>query len=255
MMEETTGEAEPKVCIPPRAVNEPLPLVILWDIDGTLLSSDGAGKFAMEQTFRDLFGVHAALREVELAGRTDEAILEDAAAVAGLTLSAGEAESFRTHYARVLADELASPRRAPRALPGVEHLLATLDSDRRFVSGLLTGNWRDSARIKLASVGLGSRFAFGAFAGDAPAREGLLPVALERASRCVGRKVPAHRAIIVGDTPRDVSVATAHGARAIAVATGPHSFRELAATRADLVVEDLGDPAVMTNLSLWSDEA
>jgi phosphoglycolate phosphatase-like HAD superfamily hydrolase len=252
MRTDSTGtQAEAKVCGAAGPVNAGTPLVVLWDIDGTLLSSDGAGRWAMEQAFSELFGVDSALSDIELAGRTDEAILLDAARSAAVTLGDDDRAEFMARYAGILKDELASGRRAPRALPGVEPLLSTLASDPRFTSGLLTGNWRHSAYIKLAAVGLASWFPFGAFAGDAHAREDLLPIALERAEWLSGARVPACRAAIVGDTPRDVRVATTHGARCIAVATGPHTADELSRTGADLVVDDLTDRRVMAALAEW----
>ncbi len=227
MRKETTGHGETKVCSPEGSVNAAVPLLLLWDIDGTLLSSDGAGRWAMEQAFRELWGVEEALAGIELAGRTDEAILEDAARAAGLRLSDRDREVFRRRYARVLEEELRGGRRKPCALPGVTSVLEALDGDGRFVSGLLTGNWRESGFIKLAAVGLDRWFAFGAFAEDAPTREALLPVALDRASALWGLRLPARRAVVIGDTPRDVSVAKACGARSVAVATGPHGVEAL----------------------------
>lgn len=240
-----------KVCSLAKPVNAAGPLVVLWDIDGTLLSSDGAGRWAMEQSFRDLFGVRCALRDTELAGRTDEVILMDSARAAGLTMTSDDQAAFRSHYARLLEAELTCGWRTPLALPGVVPLLAALADDFRFISGLLTGNWQHSAYIKLASVGLADWFSFGAFAGDAPTREDLLPVALRHASQHTGTTAAPHRAVIIGDTPRDVSVARAHGAHSIGVATGPHTSEELNQAGADVVVDDLTDPRVMTVLADW----
>lgn len=249
---DTSGAlVDAKVCETARPVNAVTPLALLWDIDGTLLSSDGAGRWAMETTFRELFGVDSALQEVELAGRTDEVILLDAARGASRILTEDDRARFRAHYTRLLAHELASERRRPCALPGVERLLGVLEGDARFVSGLLTGNWRASGMVKLESVGMASWFSFGAFAEDAVTREDLLPVALRRAGVFTGLAIPECRAAIIGDTPRDVAVAVAHGARCIAVATGPHPREELARTGADLVVDAMTDPRVIEALAEW----
>lgn len=251
---DTTGAlVEAKVCDRAEPVNAGTPLALLWDIDGTLLSSDGAGRCAMELTFSELFGVDSALRAIELAGRTDEAILLDAAFRASRVLTDADRARFRAHYARLLASELASDRRQPQALPGVRGLLAALVDDSRFTSGLLTGNWRASGLIKLESVGLSSWFSYGAFADDSAKREDLLPIALGRAGALAGVAIPSFRAAIIGDTPRDVAVALAHGTRCIAVATGPHSRDELAGTGADLVVDDMTDPRIMATLAEWYD--
>lgn len=232
------------------AVNAP-PLVVLWDIDGTLMLSDGAGQWSMEQAFMELFGVPHALRGIPQAGHTDEAIFAAACQAAGLSLTEAQKDLFRQTYGRILREVLASGRRSPRALPGVTELLERLTQDPRFLNGLLTGNWRETGVVKLASVGLDGWFAFGAFGDDAQTREDLLPVALRRAAALTGLALPAHRAVVVGDTPRDVAVALAHGAFSIGVATGPYSRDELARAGATLAVQDLTDPAVRTALASW----
>jgi phosphoglycolate phosphatase len=230
------------------------PLLLLWDIDGTLLSSDGAGRGAMARAFLELFGVPNALDGLELAGRTDEAILLEAVRLAGVDASTEDLGQFRDRYYDFLREELSSPRRSPRALPGIIDIFKTLNMQPRYVSALLTGNWKTSGYFKLSSVGLAEQFPFGAFGGDASTREGLLPLALERAKDAIGSVIPACRAVVIGDTPRDIAVAKAHGAKSIGVATGIHSLEELAAAKPDRAVKTMVDPLVLTTLALWLDE-
>jgi phosphoglycolate phosphatase-like HAD superfamily hydrolase len=234
--------------------NDQQPLLLLWDIDGTLLSSDGAGRGAMARAFLELFGVPRALDGLELAGRTDEAILLEAVGQTGVQASQKQLECFRNRYYDLLQDELSSPDRSPRALPGVLHVLETLKAERRYVSGLLTGNWKTSGYIKLSAVGLAEQFTFGAFGGEASTREDLLPLALERARKVAGSAIPANRAVVIGDTPRDIAVAKAHGAKSIGVATGVHSCEELRMADSDCVLENMTHLRVLETLSLWLEE-
>ncbi len=226
-------------------------LVVLWDIDGTLMWSNGAGRAAMERAFVTQFGIHDALKGIELAGRTDEAILLDAMGRCSVEVQETMVSQFKTLYYSFLEVELNLSRRTPWVLPGVVTALQGIEADSRFISGLLTGNWRTSAYTKLGSVGLERWFSFGAFGGEAPSREALLPLALERAAQVSGEAIPPQRAVIVGDTPRDVAVGKAHDAKTIAVATGLHSSDELAATSPDLLLGDLSGHELQQSLRLW----
>ena len=230
------------------------PLLLLWDIDGTLLSSDGAGRGAMARAFLDLFGVPNALDGLELAGRTDEALLLEAVRLAGVVPSTDDLAQFRNRYYDFLREELSSPRRSPRALPGIIDVFKALSMQPRYVSALLTGNWETSGYLKLSSVGLAEQFTFGAFGGEASTREGLLPLALERAEAITGSAIPASRAVVIGDTPRDIAVARTHGAKSLGVATGVHSREELRVAHPDYVVETMEDPRVLRTFGRWLDQ-
>ena len=148
-----------------------------------------------------------------------------------------------------------SSTRRPEPLPGIPSLLRSLDEDERYLCALLTGNWETSAYIKLGSIGLGKWFSFGAFAGEAPSREDLLPIALKRAQEYSGHNTfsPTQVAVI-GDTPRDVAVARAHGAKSVAVATGIHSYGDLEAASPDLLLEDLAGSEIKETLAIWARE-
>ncbi|MEJ2187536.1 MAG: haloacid dehalogenase-like hydrolase, partial [Gemmatimonadota bacterium] len=163
---------------------------------------------------------------------------------AGLDDSAidGRFDSLWSVYLRELAAELSQASHRTRVLPGV---VAPLDELARrrddVVLGLLTGNIEEGARLKLASCGLGGRFALGAFGSDDEVRDRLGPVAVERARDLLGITFQGADIVVVGDTPRDVQCARPVGARAVAVATGRHTVAELAEAGADAVLQDFSD--------------
>jgi phosphoglycolate phosphatase-like HAD superfamily hydrolase len=213
--------------------------LVLFDIDGTLVQTAGAGVRGMNAAFAQLHGWGRALDDVPIAGRTDRVIVRDAFRRGGVEAGDGQIAALRETYVGHLLTEM---RRAPEGpfgvLPGVESLIATLAGRADVVVGLLTGNFERGAAVKLRHFDLCDAFAFGAF-GDAHLdRRDLVPVALASA-RQAGYDVPAARTVIIGDTPLDVDCAHAHGARAVAVATGLYDADVLAATGADLTVMTL----------------
>lgn len=224
--------------------------VVLFDIDGTLITSGGAGLRALASACADVFGVPNALDGVSTAGRLDPLIIRDALAEAGFEQPSPEVfERFVTTYCGHLRDELRTS--APQAvLPGVADLLEVLMTRDDVGVGLLTGNFSVSARIKLDHFGLSRFFEWGAFGEDGPSRSHLVPVALDRAARFGWSPARADHVLVIGDTPHDVECAHAHGAVALAVATGTFDREALQRTGAEIVVEDLTDPAVVLR---WAD--
>ena len=214
--------------------------LLLFDIDGTLVLTGGAGKRAMTRAFEELFGVPEALASISLAGRTDEFIFARALELAGVTSSEAQAREFRARYVARLQEEIQHPGDGHHGpLPGVEPLLEVFDAMPDVHLALLTGNYRDGARIKLDRFGLWERFAWGAFGDDAADRNALVPIALSRAAaRAVPVPAPDH-VVVIGDTRYDVECAKAGGVRAIGVATGSTPADVLRAAGADLVVDDL----------------
>jgi phosphoglycolate phosphatase-like HAD superfamily hydrolase len=208
--------------------------VILWDIDGTLLSTGGAGREALDIAFEELFGVPQAFVAVSFGGRTDLGLIGEAFERAGLPMPEDAAprlhDRYVGHLRRLLADR---PGRA-KLLPGLPVALA--QTAPRAVNALLTGNWRAGAAAKLGAVGLWESFRFGAFADDAADRNALVPIARRRAQ---AHGVTPGRVIVIGDTPHDVACARAGGAVAVAVCTGWSSREELVACGPDLLIEDL----------------
>lgn len=216
--------------------------LLLFDIDGTLLLTGGAGKRAMERAFLDLFGVADALAGVSMAGRTDRWLAELALTRHGIEVSSAHLEAFRARYVDALEASIHEPGAGRRGLlPGVEPLLDRLAGREAWHLALLTGNYRDGARIKLSHFGLWDRFAWGAF-GDQHAERGALARSAVDAAPAQGvRLADARHAVVIGDTPFDIACARAAGASVVAVATGHHSREELAGCAPDLLVDDLTD--------------
>jgi phosphoglycolate phosphatase-like HAD superfamily hydrolase len=214
--------------------------LLLFDIDGTLVLTGGAGKRAMNRAFEETFGVADALARIPLSGRTDEFIFARALELAGVSASEAQARGFRARYVALLQEEIQQPGTGHHGvLPGVEPLLEVLDAMPDVHLALLTGNYRAGARIKLGRFGLWERFPWGVFGDDAADRNALVPIALARAAeREVPVPAPGH-VVVIGDTAFDVECAKAGGVRAIGVATGGTTTDGLRQAGADLVVDDL----------------
>ena len=216
------------------------PRLLLFDIDGTLVLTGGAGKRAMDRTFEELFGVADAFADVSMAGRTDRWLVEYALARHGIEATPDRLERFRARYLALLESSIGEAGRGRRGLmPGVVEALARLRALDHAHLALLTGNYADGARIKLAHFGLWDQFAWGAFGDDHAERDALARAAVADATaRGVRLADPAH-AVVIGDTPFDIACARAAGARVVAVATGGHTLEELRAHEPDLALDDL----------------
>jgi phosphoglycolate phosphatase len=213
--------------------------LILFDIDGTLILTGGAGGRAMTRAFADVFGVPDAFDGVPFPGRTDARILHDAFVKHEIDNRPDHPRLFRVRYLEQLVTEIELPHPEKRVLPGVIPLLDVLAARNDVHLGLLSGNYSDAAQIKLGHFGLWHRFGAGAFGDDELDRNALVPVAVDRARR-IGVSICAmNDVVVIGDTPHDVACAQASGAVAIAVATGGFSVDELKEIGADLVVPDL----------------
>jgi phosphoglycolate phosphatase len=227
--------------------------IILFDIDGTLVLTGGAGVRAMTRAFEELFTVSDAFRGIPMFGRTDAGILFDAAAAHGV--ATGELARFHGVYLAHLATEVGKPGPRKGIMPGVRPLLDLLTNRSDVYLALLTGNYEDAAQVKLEYFDLWRYFRCGAFGDDAPDRNSLLPKALDRIRECGGPDVGPADVVVIGDTPLDVACAAAAGARSIAVATGSYDVDALRSTGADVVLTDLSDEAdVLRALQLQSDK-
>ena len=193
----------------------------------------------MSRAFEDLYGVRDAFSGVPFNGRTDAWILSQAGARHGVRLE--DLTSFKPLYLRYLADELQHPGPRKGIMPGVRPLLDALSSRNDVFLALLTGNFAEGARIKLEYFDLWRYFTCGAFGDVVHERNHLLADALSQVRACSGLAAEASHAIIIGDTPLDIGVALAGGARSVGVATGSHTVDDLRAAGADLVLEDLSD--------------
>ncbi len=216
------------------------PKLLLFDIDGTLVLTGRAGLRAMVRAFRELFGHEDPFAGVAMAGRTDTFLLSEALAGLGLADDEATHERFRQIYLRVLSEEIEEPGTGHKGImPGVRSLLDALAAQNGFHLALLTGNYREAARIKLSYFGLWDFFAWGVFGDESPDRNMLAKRARDRAAEQI--PISATDIIVVGDTPFDVECAQAIGARAVGVGTGGHSTSELRSVGADVVFEDLSD--------------
>jgi phosphoglycolate phosphatase-like HAD superfamily hydrolase len=214
-------------------------LAALFDLDGTLLKTGGAGKQAMDRALLEVLGLPEALAKIHLDGMTDRAIVREAVDALRLQQRCTEDEIDRVleRYLALLA--AAMPDCASyQVLPGAEVLVKALHG-RGWAVGLGTGNVERGARIKLQRSGLNPHFAFGGFGCDAEDRAALLAVGVQRASERLGRALRPEQVWIIGDTPKDIAAARAIGARVLAVATGRFSADELAKHQPDSVVAEL----------------
>jgi phosphoglycolate phosphatase-like HAD superfamily hydrolase len=219
-----------------------LSALLLFDIDGTLLMSGGAGVRAMTRAFEIVFGVPNGFEGIPIAGYTDSFLVSRALEQAGVDDTLDAHQTFRTTYLDVLAEEIQKPGRGEkRLMPGVSALLEQVAHRSNLYTALLTGNYEPAAHIKLAHFGVDGYFSWGAFGEDSPDRRELARVALQRAEERAVPPAARENVVVIGDTPHDVACARAIGARVVAVATGGHSFEELEQCRADQVLHDLSD--------------
>ena len=210
--------------------------LLLWDIDGTLISTGAAGHRAIELATAQRFG-GGDLEGVEIAGRTDSGIAHQILAKFGEPLTEKNVTTFLDLYLELLAQEL--PRSKGQVMPGVLELLKRFEHRSETTLGLLTGNLQRGARLKLEHYGLWHFFAFGAFADDHHDRNELGAFALARAHEGTGGEFPPTQVDVIGDTGHDIACGKAFGARTIAVATGSWPRGRLAEYGPDFLFDDL----------------
>jgi phosphoglycolate phosphatase len=221
--------------------------LVLFDVDGTLLWTDGAGRRAIHYALTDVFG-STGPADYRFDGKTDPEIVRDLMRIVGHEDGHIEArmQAVFDRYVERLRAELLAPGYRPRVMPGVFELLDALDSRRDVVLGLLTGNLAAGARAKLESVGIDpARFRVGAYGSDHEERSFLPEVARRRVRDTLGVDVAGPACVIIGDTPADITCGRAVGARAIGVATGRYSVDELRGHGAAAVFPDLSDTAAV----------
>ncbi len=213
--------------------------LVLFDIDGTLLDSGGAGIKALEQAMFELAGIRNGFAGIECAGKTDRSIIKEALLKRGQSADEDALGGFIARYVSYLKDTVFNDR--GHVKQGVNELLAALSLEPDISVGLLTGNVEPGARIKLERFSLHHHFTVGAFGCDEEDRNKLLPIAVARHKDKHGLHVEYPDCLVIGDTPRDVLCAQVYGARSLAVATGPYSMEQLAPAAADLTLVDLTD--------------
>ena len=219
--------------------------LLLFDLDGTLLYANGAGRQAVNEALLKVLGRPFDSADVEFSGKTDPQCLRDSMLAAGLSEDEADPlvdEAVR-HYVEALPD--AMPAEVVDALPGAHAVVGALikraEAQGDVALGLLTGNTEATAYLKLSRIGLDHAFDLGAFGSDAEDRNALPAIAARRAAERHGRAFAPEDVVVIGDTPRDVECARHFGARAVAVATGHYDRAQLAAHAPDLLLDSLED--------------
>ncbi|MEQ8849632.1 HAD family hydrolase [Botrimarina sp.] len=210
-----------------------------FDVDGTLVLTDHAGRYAFAETFAEDFGVAEISGEVPFSGCSDRGIAAGLFAAHGIEDTRDNWERFRQGYVRRIERHVRS--RQGRVLPGVAELVDRLEQLGDVHLGLLTGNVAAAAEAKLRHYGLWDRFGFGGFGDEHPDRNDVAAAAADAARRRHGRLARDERLVVIGDTPNDIRCARSIGAIAIAVATGEPTYEELALHEPDVLVETLED--------------
>ncbi|MFI5322352.1 MAG: HAD family hydrolase [Thermodesulfobacteriota bacterium] len=214
--------------------------LLLFDIDGTILLTDGAGTKAVNRAFEKLYGLKDAMAGINAAGKTDPLILSE---MFGNGLSrqytAHEAEEIFREYVLFLEEEI---QKAPiDVMPGIPFLLEKLSTREDVVLGIATGNTEQGARIKLRRAGLDGHFRVGGFGSDSDNRETLIRIAIERARSNINHTGEFESVYVIGDTPYDIIHGRAAGAVTVAVATGRYSPQELQEHSPDYLFDHLAD--------------
>jgi phosphoglycolate phosphatase len=226
------------------------PTVLLFDIDGTLVTTPGCGRRALERAFTLRYGRTGVLTGVRFDGMTDRGIVRGGLATIGEIADGPAAETaidaILADYVPFLEEEIAQVQLTLHR--GARDVLDAVSGRPGIAVGLGTGNIRPGARAKLAPLGVFERFAFGGFGCDHEDRHVILRLGAERGAATLGVPHAACRVVVIGDTPRDVAGARAIGAECVAVAGARFARDQLAAAGASCAVEHLGDPDVLAVL-------
>lgn len=223
------------------------PSVLLFDIDGTLITTGGLGRRALEQAFAERYGSSESLA-FSFGGMTDRAIVRAGLRGLGVDTSDTEVDAAIAHYL-VALEQHTRAATTVRVHAGVETVLAAVLKLPRCAVGLGTGNVRRGAELKLTPVRLFEQFAFGGFGCDHVDRAELLRIGAQRGARRLDEPLASCRVVVIGDTPKDVHAAHAIGAECVAVSTGAATAAELREAGARHVFADLTDPSALAVLS------
>ena len=216
-----------------------MPRIILFDIDGTLLLTGGAGKLAFDRVFSELYQIEGAWQNIHPDGRTDPCLIAELFE-RNLGRRAGSEEYLKVQeaYSRFMAQTLQEAPRF-RLMPGVTQLLQRLQERQVGTLGLATGNFEKTAYLKLERAGLRDYFQFGGFGSDHRDRLALTRLAVQRGIQALGRSLEPEEIFLVGDTIHDIRCGKALGLTTIAVATGSTTKEELASHRPDFLLDSL----------------
>jgi phosphoglycolate phosphatase len=225
--------------------------LLLFDVDGTLIRSDGAGRAAMLAALLALFGDLGEADGYRMDGKTDPRIIADLLTAAGIDKQRIES-SLPQVYERMEAEaRLRFPQHDITPCPGVEALLAALQGREEVVLGLVTGNIAQTAPLKLLAAGIDpGQFRLGAYGSDHVDRNQLPAIAMERAAAVTGWSFTGENTAVIGDTPADILCARASGATAVAVASGWHAAGTLAQYNPDHLLENLLDTDFIVDMLL-----
>ncbi|MGH3273688.1 MAG: HAD family hydrolase [Streptosporangiaceae bacterium] len=223
-------------------------VLVLWDVDHTLLNAGPVGRVSYELALREVFGRELPPVMVSMAGRTDRAIAVDVLLAAGIPDPRAVIDTFQAAQARHAPGLAARIRAHGRVLPGALETIAALAAGRpgvRVIQSVLTGNLRAIADVKLGSLGLTGYLDLdaGAYGTESEVRADLVPVARRLAGARYAADFSGAATVLVGDTPLDIEAALATGARAVGVATGSFTLADLRAAGAHSVLRDLTSPA------------
>jgi phosphoglycolate phosphatase len=216
--------------------------LVLFDIDGTLISTGGAGMRAFYRALRDIFDIDADRPVLRPDGKTDPLIAKELIASLGLEDQWNDIiqERLFSFYLNHLEDEMRRAKEAGliRVLPGVANLLETLSGQPDFCVGLVTGNLEKGARIKLDWAGLNQYFRFGGYGSDSGDRTALIRIGIQRGTQVVA-PTPVEEVFVIGDTPLDIQHGRAAGAKVIAVASARYDLNDLGFHNPDLLISNL----------------
>ena len=228
-------------------------VLVLWDIDHTLIETRGVGGRIYADAFQTVTG-HELKKMPHLSGRTEPVIFREALEAHGLSDRDGLYAQFATEQARGYAQRMSELAHTGRALPGAADALRTLYDRDDTAQSVLTGNTRESAALKLQAFNLDGylRLDLAAYGTDADDRPNLVPITRHRAEAALGLHFTPENTILIGDTPNDVTAAHEGGARVIAVATGSYTSDDLTSAGADTVFEDLADTTALLT-AIYSD--
>ncbi|HJX24547.1 MAG TPA: HAD hydrolase-like protein [Chthoniobacterales bacterium] len=223
--------------------------LLLFDIDGTLVSTGGAGVRALKLVIEKRYGVHDDLHDIEIAGRTDSGIAASILKKYGTNETNGKVTDFLDEYIGFLQQTVSTTD--GQVLPGMSEILTRMKTRPDRVLGLLTGNIKRGAELKLQHYGLWDFFEFGAFADDHHDRNQLGEFARARAKEKHGHDFDAAQIDVIGDTGHDVACGKAFGARTVAIATGSWSREQLAAHKPDFLFDDLANVGEVMRVLGW----
>lgn len=223
--------------------------LLLWDIDGTLLLTDGLGMQSMQRAGRDVLGQDFCFEGIVTAGGVDHMLYDQAARQSGFDDHLPHHDRFRQRYIEHLSSALDTEPHRLTVMPGIPALLDSLSTRNDIVMGMVTGNYGDAARAKMTRAGIDPNiFIITSFSESGPDRPGLVNAALNAFHERYNEPIDPAHAVIIGDTPRDVHCAKENGCTSFGVGTGRYTRDELIEAGADVAVDDLSDPTPLLQL-------